>query len=350
MHRIRTLTILAASLAALITLLPDTAQAKRKSPLEGKPVVVRKLELRKLRVGITPFVGMSLSQPFVHKGYVGGKLHFDITDWIGLRGMFAYGVLNFDAKLLKGLGRPGDDPGSTSLPEGIPANTPENMSAVPVRADSDFNNPAPLAHDFHAGLTRNSFLSSVDIVFTPFSGKLGLFSGIFTEYDLYLFGGLGLAGFKRHYPNVKSTADALKGTIDPMTGQPADLNTSNPGSAEYCRPTADATADVNRECFLHPVVPDAGIKVGASFGGGFHVFLADWAAVNLDVQDILVKNNPTGLNVTTTEVPPVVDKKDKNWNHNVMMTLGVTFYFPPKAKRSVLKPAERKGAAAAAKK
>ena len=34
MHRIRTLTILAASLAALITLLPDTAQAKRKSPLE----------------------------------------------------------------------------------------------------------------------------------------------------------------------------------------------------------------------------------------------------------------------------------------------------------------------------
>ena len=39
---------------------------------------------------------MSLSQPFVHKGYVGGKLHFDFTDWIGLRGVFAYGVLDFD--------------------------------------------------------------------------------------------------------------------------------------------------------------------------------------------------------------------------------------------------------------
>ena len=336
MHRIRTLTILAASLAALITLLPDTAQAKRKSPLEGKPVVVRKLELRKLRVGITPFVGMSLSQPFVHKGYVGGKLHFDFTDWIGLRGVFAYGVLDFDAKLLKGLGRPGDDPGSTSLPEGVPANTPENMTNVPVRADSDFNNPAPLAHDFHAGLTKNSFLSSVDLVFTPFSGKLGLFSGIFTEYDLYLFGGLGLAGFKRHYPNVKSTVDGLKGTDN--------LNTA--AGPDYCRPTGNTTADVNRECFLHPVAPDTGVKVGASFGGGFHVFLADWAAVNLDVQDILVKNNPAGLNATTTEVPPVVDKKDKNWNHNVMLTLGVTFYFPPKAKRSVLKPAERKGSGA----
>ena len=89
---------MAATLAA-VTLLPDTAEAKRKSPLEGKPVVVRKLELHKMRVGITPFVGMSLSQAFVHKGYAGARLHFDITDWIGLKGMFAYGVINRDAKL-----------------------------------------------------------------------------------------------------------------------------------------------------------------------------------------------------------------------------------------------------------
>jgi hypothetical protein len=73
------------------------------------------------------------------------------------------------------------------------------------------------------------------------------------------------------------------------------------------------------------------------------VFLADFASINLDVQDILIRNNPAGLNVTTQEVPPVVDKKkDANLNHNVMLTLGVTFYFPPKAKRSVLKPAEKK--------
>lgn len=329
MHRIRTLTILAASLAALITLIPDTAQAKRKSPLEGKPVVVRKLELRKLRVGITPFIGMSLSQPFVHKGYVGGKLQFDITDWIGLRGMFAYGILNFDAKLLKGL--VGTDANPGTLPVGVQPMT----GTTPVRADNDFNNPAPLRHDFQAGLTRNSFLSSVDLVFTPFSGKLGLFSGIFTEYDLYLFGGLGLAGFQKHYAGGKSTTEQL-------AAEGMQLNTGDSKDPNYCRLGSDPTADVNRECFLHPVKPDTGVKVGASFGGGFHVFLADWASINLDVQDILVRNNPAGLNSTTSDVPPVVDKDDKNWNHNVMMTLGVTFYLPPKAKRSELKPAERK--------
>src|SRR5262245_41466829 len=138
MQRIRSLTVLAATLAA-VTLLPDTAQAKRKSPLEGKPVVVRKLELRKLRFGITPFVGMSLSQTFVHKGYVGGKLHFDFTDWIGIQAKFAYGIINRDAKLLRAL-----TAAEGGLPVGIAPGTEENPSAAPLRTEGDFNSPAPL--------------------------------------------------------------------------------------------------------------------------------------------------------------------------------------------------------------
>ncbi|MDC0722940.1 outer membrane beta-barrel domain-containing protein [Nannocystis bainbridge] len=314
MHRIRSLTVLAASLVA-ISLLPDVAHAKRKSPLEGKPVVVRKLELRKLRFGITPFVGMSLSQTFVHKGYVGGKLHFDFTDWIGIQAKFAYGVINRDAKLLKALN---DESGG--LPRGIPTGTPENQSLAPVRTLADFNSPAPLLHDFQSGLTRNNWLASFDVVFKPFSGKLGLFSGIFTEYDMYLFAGLGLANFGRHYPNARSTSDLL------------GLDTAN-GSPTYCR-DGDST---NRECYLHPVKPDTGLKVGPSFGGGVNIFLADFASLNLDVHDIMTYNNAAGLNSTTTDVPPKVDRQDANWNHNVMFSLGVTFYLPPKAKRSVLK-------------
>lgn len=320
MQRIRSLTVLAATLAAT-TLLPDTAQAKRKSPLEGKPVVVRKLELRKLRFGITPFAGMSLSQTFVHKGYVGGKLHFDFTDWIGVKGMFAYGIISKDAKLLRALN---DEAGG--LPRGIAQNTPENPSAAPLRTDADFNSPAPLLHDFQAGLTRNNWLASFDLVFKPFSGKLGLFSGIFTEYDMYLFGGIGLANFGRHYANQKSTSELL------------GLN-QNQADPNYCR---DGTGEINRECFLHPVSADTGIKVGPSFGGGVNIFLADWAALNLEVQDIVTKNNAAGLNATTTDVPPKVDKADRNWNHNVMFQLGVSFYFPPKAKRSQLKAAPKK--------
>jgi outer membrane beta-barrel protein len=323
MQRIRKLTVLAAATLAAVTLLPDTAQAKRKSPLEGKPVVVRKLELRKLRFGITPFVGMSLSQTFVHKGYVGGRLHFDFTDWIGIQAKFAYGIINRDAKLLRAL-----TAAEGGLPVGIAPGTPENPGVAPIRSEADFNSPAPLLHDFKSGLTRNDWLASADIVFKPFSGKLGLFSGIFTEYDMYLFGGLGIAGFGRHYKDARSTSELL------------GLNT-NAADANYCRDMA-AGNNVDRECFLHPVKDDSGVKLGPSFGGGVNIFLADFAALNLDIHDIVTRNNAAGLNATTTEDLPTVDKADRNWNHNVMFSIGVSFYLPPKAKRSELKPAATK--------
>src|SRR5690606_25713761 len=88
---------------AAVFLLPGAAQAKKPGVLEGKPVVVDRLELRKLRFQITPMVGMSLSQPFVHKGFAGATLRFDFTDWIGIRASFMYGAIDVESKLLKAL-------------------------------------------------------------------------------------------------------------------------------------------------------------------------------------------------------------------------------------------------------
>ena len=319
MRKNRTLTQLAAPLAAALLLLPSIAEAKRKSPLEGKPVVVRRLELRQLRFTITPVAAISLSQPFVHVGYAGAKLDFYIRDWLGVRGTFLYGVLSRDAKLLKALNDGG-------LPVGLEPGTPENPTAAPVRPIDQLDNPAPLRHDFQAGLTRNQWLASADVVFTPFSGKLGLFSALFTEYDIYLFGGLGLSSWGRQYPNVNSTSESL-------------------GLGPDCRPLANPGAAGDPECLLHPVVPDTGIKIGPSFGGGLHIFLADWASLNLEFQDIMSLNNIAGLNNTVEDILEegrvVVDGKDNNWNHNATVQLGVKFYLPPKAKRSDLKPASK---------
>ncbi len=319
MQRIRTLTFLAApiAIAALSLLTPSTAQAKRKSPLAGKPVVVNKLELRKLRFAITPVAAMSLSQPFVHEGYAGGKLQFYITDWIGVRGTFLYSVLQLDARLLKAVQ---DENGG--LPRGI--DNPE--TGVPTRAVADKDNPAPLYHDFQAGLTHNQWLGSADVVFTPFNGKLGLFSGIFTEYDIYLFGGLGLSGWQKYY-GAQSTSQQLG--LDGGAGNPD----------RSCRPEGSMDAARNEECLLHPVLADEGVKLGPSFGAGLHMFLGvPWAAVNLEVQDIMSRNNIAGQNRTTDDVPPIVDRNDAVWNHNVVFQLGVKFYFPPKAKRTKYPP------------
>lgn len=307
-----------AAVTTVVVLAPRAAVAKKKGPLMGEPVVRQKLELRKNRFQLTPTLGMSLSQPFVHKGFVGAKAQFDFLDWIGVRATFAYGVVNVESKLLKALNSP-----TGGLPRGIEAGTTSGEQACPAggapcRSENDTNNPSPLLHDFRAGLTRPQWQSSLDVVFTPFAGKLGLFSALFTEYDMYVFGGLGLMGWEKHYKN-RSTAE-LEGL------------STNPGSANYCR--KNPGEDPNSECFLHPVKADKGVKVGGSFGLGFHLFFTDWVALNVEVQDIVTRNNLTGLNATVNDAPPVINNRDKDVFHNVTFQLGATFYFAPKAKRS----------------
>jgi len=302
---------------------PDLAHARKKGVLEGEPIVRKKLQLRKFRFQLTPVVAMSLSQPFVHMGYVGAKAGIHFTDWIGIRAGFMYGVIKLESKLLKAINRgglpdgyaPGTDD-DTIGGEQICPDTPNGGS--PCRPVGESDNPAPLKHDFRAGLTRAAWQSSFDVVFTPFAGKLGLFSAIFTEYDIYVFGGLGIMSWQKHYGD-RSTSDRL------------NLQQDDPGQANYC---ALLTGEQNDECLLHPVKADTGVKVGGSFGAGLNLFLTDWVAINLEVQDIVTRNNIAGLNTTVSDIPPRVDKNDKDIFHNVTFQLGATFYFPPKAKRT----------------
>jgi outer membrane beta-barrel protein len=324
------LSIAAAGLAAAgLFLLPNEALAKKPGVLEGKPVVVDRLELRKFRAQVTPMIGMSLSQPFVHKGMVGANLRFDFTDWLGVRASFMYGVINVDSKLLKALNSPG------ALPEGSGNNNIDTYDGVPgpYRPNDQLDNPAPLHGDFRAGLTRLQYTGSVDLAFTPFSGKLGLFSALFTEYDIYIFGGFGFAGWQRHYPDARSTSELLQ-----------IANSSDPNGMNYCQ-DAMAGGATNPDCLLHPVKPDNGFRAGGSFGAGLHLFITDWVSINPEVHDIIVAHNDAGLNATITDVPPLVENKtggDRVIRHNATFNLGVTFYLPPKAKRSKLEQKLRK--------
>jgi hypothetical protein len=326
MHRTRKIISLAVALgAATAVLQPGEALARKKGVLDGEPAVRKNLQLRKLRFQITPKVGMSLSQPFVHEGYAGADLGVHFTDWIGIRAGFMYGVVKLPTKLHKDLVDNG------GLPEGIApgqvdtsvAMGPTCTGNVPCRPIAENDNPAPLKHDFQAGLTHAAWQSSFDIVFTPFVGKLGFFSSLFTEYDIYLFGGLGLMGWQKYYKDAQSTAEL--GNLDT---RPSANGAINPN---YCR--ADAASPQNDECVLHPVSADKAVKVGFSFGAGVHLFLSQWAALNLEVQDIVTSNNLTGLNATVADIPPAVAKEDRDAFHNVTLQLGAKFYIPFKVKR-----------------
>lgn len=318
----------AGGLACGLFLHAGEAQAKKPGVLEGKPVVVDRLELRKLRFQITPQIGMSLSQPFVHKGMAGAKLRFDFTDWLGVRASFMYGVLDIDSSLLTALNEGGLPVGTADSTGTL---TADEAGQGPYRPNGQLDNPAPLIHDFQAGLTKVQFTGSVDLAFTPFSGKLGLFSAIFTEYDIYIFGGLGFVNWARHYPDVQSTTEVFGLETDPNA----------PG---FCQDPANGNA-TNSECLLHPVTADDGFRLGGSFGAGVHLFITDWMSLNPEIHDIVVGHNDAGQNATIDDVPPQVENsagRDRVARHNVTFNLGLTFYVPPKAKRSRLEQKLRK--------
>ncbi len=314
-------TFLAVFLAA--GLYANEASAKKKGPLEGEPIVRKKMQLRKFRFQLTPYVGMSLSQPFVHMGYVGAKATFHFADWIGVRGTFGYGVVPLESKLLRAIN-------SGGLPEGRAPGSPdpdlgsrpgtECQGSAPCRNTFETDNPAPLLHDFRAGLVRAQWQASVDAVFTPFAGKLGLFSSIFTEYDIYVFGGLGLVNYTKHYDDSSTSQ---------LNGLSEDVAAPN-----FCQDESLGGAQ-NPECLLHPVTADEGVKVGGSFGGGINLFAGvPWVAINFEIQDIVTGVNLAGLNTTVDDVPPRINNSDRDVFHNVTFQIGARFYFPFKAKRS----------------
>ena len=124
-----------AAVTAACLLVPATAEARKKGPLEGEPSVRNKIQLRKYRVYITPMVAMSLSQPFVHMVYIGGKVGFHFTDWIGLRAGFGYGLIKLKSRLLKDVVDEG----------GLPQGVQQAGVAAPVRPNQnpdETDNPA----------------------------------------------------------------------------------------------------------------------------------------------------------------------------------------------------------------
>lgn len=326
----------------LVTLiaLPETAFAKRPGVLENKPIVERKKEHRKLRLQVTPFAAMSIAQPYIHVGSAGGKLRFNITDTLGIRGLFEFAPIALKTKLTRALnGDTGEDEdGGKQSPLPIGVDNPNSAKNKPGvhRPNNRREIQSPLLHDFHWGLTRLQWQGSADITFTPFAGKLGLFSSIFQSYDLYLFVGVGFQNWTQYYQGREEGEIPGIGFTNTSKHLGLTPNTSNqslePGACIDAK-----TKQANTECVLHPVEAQTGMKIGPSFGGGVNIFITDWLAINPEVQDVITWHNDTGFS-SNREIFPVVDRKDNVLRHNITLRLGFSFYVPPKVKRRTTKP------------
>jgi len=71
--------------------------------------------------------------------------------------------------------------------------------------------------------------------------------------------------------------------------------------------------------------------VGLYLGGGIHVFLSDFIALDLTVRDYAFSDNPSGADY---DANLYVDDKDSRFIHHLFFGVGVSIMFPTTVKRT----------------
>jgi outer membrane beta-barrel protein len=170
---------LIAALAAGAALLgvAETASAQEillTGPLAGAPAV-RKLRLyREGRFEIAPAVTFTLLEEYQRHILLGGRIQYNVTDWLGIGAWGAYGgLLQIPTGLTDEIQTVNQRRRGTQPPESVD----RRLTAV---------NLGPNFEDQIAGI---NWVAAPQLSFVPFRGKLALFQSIYLDTELYFFAG-----------------------------------------------------------------------------------------------------------------------------------------------------------------
>jgi len=178
-RKVRLLSALVAGFALLTV--AEQVQAQEillTGPLAGAPAV-RKLRLyREGRFEIAPAVSFSLLDEYRRTIFLGARLNYNFTDWLGFGAWGAYGgAVRFNTHLTDQIQEVNAD--RQSLPT---TDLSRRLTAVNMGAE------------FEDQLGGIDWVVAPQITAVPFRGKLALFSSIYVDTDLYFFAGPAIIG------------------------------------------------------------------------------------------------------------------------------------------------------------
>ncbi len=256
------------------------AQKERKSPLTDAPVIRKRLELRDKRFEFGVGAGVTISQDFYNALLVMPKLAYHFNDWLSLAVVGGYNV----------------------LPEWKSAFNNDVYDAL-LRKDSSgsaANRKSPAASDARATMNHIQYVAMGQVEFIPLSGKIAILSSIFSYFDFYILGGGGIVNLaaKDAQPAECQRGDASKPICKAVTGQQLLINV----------------------------------------GVGAHAFLNRWLAINLELHDLIYKNNASGRsvlgNISPEDNRPITTDRDMEWTNNFVFSLNLQLFLPTKPKIS----------------
>ena len=134
---------------------------------------------------------------------------------------------------------------------------------------------------------------------------LAAFSAAFVAFDFYFQAGLAYAQLDSNCPS--SICDDVNTDMPEEDGTPPDMNPNN-----------------------DPPL-NSGQRLGLYLGGGIHVFLNDFIALDLTVRDYAFTDNPSGADFNANLA---VTKDDNRFVHHLFSGAGLPIMLPMKANRT----------------
>ncbi|HEX2687229.1 MAG TPA: outer membrane beta-barrel domain-containing protein [Kofleriaceae bacterium] len=167
----------------------------------------------------------------------------------------------------------------------------------------------PSQDEFLDRLNTMPFHGAAYVSLTPWYGKLAAFSQAFVAFDFYFQAGLSFAQLTSNCPS-SVCSDQFPGMKhpDPNGGElPADGNPNN-----------------------DPPLNN-GSRLGLYLGGGIHVFLNDFLALDMTVRDYAFTDNPSGADFNADLF---VSNDDNRFLHHLFFGVGISVMLPTTVKRT----------------
>lgn len=288
----RLLVTLAASLGLFA--LTETAGAQEillTGPLAGAPAV-RELRLyRQGRFTVTPSASFTLLDKYQRTILPGLELDYNFTDWLslGVWGAFSPEPLHLSLGLTKNIQSVNEDRacrdanGNPLVPSATPEGTACRLTSV------------NLGPEFEDQLGQITWVAAPQITGVPFRGKVALFKSIYIDTELFFFAGAAFVGLSER---------------------------------RDCGPDGEFTcvegASFERESRV-AIAPTAGL--------GFTFWANDWSGLSLQYRLLPFGWNSGGFDTAggdpDGEFPDqAVDKSDRPYQFNQLLTVGWSFYLP----------------------
>jgi outer membrane beta-barrel protein len=266
---------------ALTTLASSTKTASAQEyqltgPLAGASSSKNLRLYRKNRIEVAPTASFTLLDEYRRTILFGGRLQYNLADWIGIGVWGAYGAIS----------------STTDLTDQIDANAPRNAP----QTKSDVS-PGSFA-DQTAKMTY-VFVPQVQLV--PLRGKFAIFQKIFVDTDAYIHLGLGIVGLQE------------RGFCG-AAGQPS---CTDPNSFALASRTA----------------------IAPTFGLGLNFYVTNFLSLGVEYRALPFSWNRAGFDSRGAgndgNTPDQkVDEQDRTFKFNQMMTISLGFSFPTTPKLS----------------